>query len=402
MPNSCRLCGEDTLSLLLDHGKQPVATHLLSDPAQEEFLNPLVVRFCEHCGLIQTGNPVSMPDIYISFPYLSGEHNHPHLPRMLELIGEMPDLTNSSKIVEVGSNDGSFLARLRDAGYTNLLGVEAAPHAQEAARRRGVPTFEGLFSPASAKEIVDRQGQCDLLVILSVLEHVPDLEPFAEAMMSVLKPGGYVLIEVPDIGFSLTAPDYSAIWEDAPNYFNLETVTRFLGRAAVEVTHSEPVLYAGQALLLVGNTTGEAQAAPTDYMESVKAHAYAYCDRWPRFREALLDYAREQTAAGKKLAVYGAGNRAVTLINLVGMAPYLDFVVDDQPEKQGKYMPGSRLPILPSDALQEYRVDMCLLAVTVENEAIVVARHQAYQQRGGLFASVLPPSSRLLPLWNDV
>src|SRR5205823_3573717 len=134
----------------------------------------------------------------------------------------------------------------------------------------------------------------------------------------------------------------------------------------------------------------------------LRSKALAYRDRWPNFRRNLVRFLEEQRKAGKRIAIYGAGCRACCLINYTGIASHLEFAMDDQPEKQGKYMPGSRSPVLSSDALLERSINLCLLAVNAENEEKVVGKHQAYLEKGGQFASVHPPSRRLPAFWTQV
>ena len=116
----------------------------------------------------------------------------------------------------------------------------------------------------------------------------------------------------------------------------------------------------------------------------------------------MIRYLSVHQNAGGKVAVYGAGCRACSLVNFAGLAPYVEFVVDDQIERQGKYMPGSRLRIGPSEILENGTVDLCLLGVNAENESRVISRHQDYLQNGGRFASIHPPSERLLPVWSRI
>ena len=128
--------------------------------------------------------------------------------------------------------------------------------------------------------------------------------------------------------------------------------------------------------------------------------------RWPTATSGpnsatnSCQYIKDYKDDGRKIAIYGAGHRACALVNFLGLASYIEFVLNDQQEKQGKYLPGSRLPILPGETLEKQFVDLCLLAVNAELDETVIGNHSVYQERGGLFASILPPSERLKPLWG--
>lgn len=399
--NSCRLCQKDKLFPLLEFGEHPIAHRLLTNPSQEEYVHPVTVCFCDSCGLIQLREPIPPDKLYTEYNWLSSWKWNPHIPRLVSLIEQLPDLKKDDFILEVGGNDGSFLEILIKRGYQNVLGVEPAQDAQKAARLKGVETIGAYFNKEVAEELVSTFGRCDLLIARQVLEHITDLESFREAIHILLRPNGYVLLEVPNFDFSLSRADYSAIWEEHVNYFTLGTLKRFLAEIGIQVNHSETVNFSGEALIVVGQSVGNSLHQPSNqYVAELRAKALAYRDHWPRFREEFIRYLHKHQKGGGKVALYGAGCRACSLINFAGLSPYLEFVLDDQIEKQGKYMPGSRLPILPGESLEKYSVDLCLLAVNAENDEKVMAKHREYQKKGGCFVPILPPSDNLLPFWS--
>jgi len=400
MAHACHLCSESELLPLLEFGEHPIAHHFLTDLRQEEYVHAVTLNVCTNCGLIQLSDPVPAEMLYTEYVCLSSWKHQPHVQRMVSLINELADITEESRIVEVGSNDGSFLRALRDEGYRNLFGIEPALDAQQAARENGFETLGAYFSPAVAQELAATRGQCDLLLARQVLEHILDLGPFQEAIQALLRPGGHVLIEVPNFDFNLDVPDYSGIWEEHVNYFTLETMTRYLADAGIRVVHSETALFSGETLIVLGEYTAKPIATSKQKAEESKLRAIEFRDRWPAFRRELSRFLQNLRDEQKRIAVYGAGCRACSLINFAEIGALIEYVVDDQREKQGKYLPGSRLPIVPSEILKEDAIDLCLLAVNAENEETVIAKHREYENSGGKFASILPPSERLLPCWQ--
>jgi len=397
------LCRGRTVETLIHFGEHPIAHHFLTAPSDAEYVHPLVLGFCGRCGLTQLTDPIPPEKFYTDYNWLSSWKWNPHVPRLVELIGRLAGMGKESRILEVGSNDGSFLEVLKKEGYHHAIGMEPAQDAVEAAKRRGVETIRAYFDRGAAQELVASFGQCDLFIARQVLEHVTDLQEFAAAMRVMLRPGGHVFIEVPNFGFSQVAPDYSAIWEEHVNQFTLETLSRFFDSAGIQMAHHETALFSGEILIAFGRYHGGAGSPQFSGPSSeLRSKALAYRDRWPGFRQELIRFLEEERKAGKKAAIYGAGCRACCLINYTGVASYLEFAVDDQPQKQGKYMPGSGLPVLSSDALREGSVNLCLLAVNAENEEKVVGKHQAYLEQGGEFVSVHPPSGRLPPFWTPL
>lgn len=402
MKPRCDLCADARVTPLIEFGAHPIAHHFLTDPAQAEYTHPVTLGFCEACGLTQLMDPIPPEKFYTDYNWLSSWKWNPHVPRLVEAIEQMPGLTKASPVFEAGSNDGSFLAALRERGFTKLLGLEPAQDAVTAAQKLGVETVRAYFTPAVARELAASFGKCDLFITRQVLEHVTNLPEFAEAMRVMLRPGARVLAEVPDFGFNQTAPDYSAIWEEHVNHFTADTLTRFLNDVGVEVTHVETALFSGQILIAFGTYTGQRIAPKAAAVAESRAKAFAYRDRWPKFRAALHSYLDTEAKTGRKIALYGAGCRSSCLINYAGLSSHLAFAVDDQPEKQGKFMPGSRLAVRPSDALLQEDVGLCLLAVNAENEEKVIARHAEFVRRGGRFVSLHPPSPRLPAFWKQV
>lgn len=398
----CHLCGKEKPESLLELGAHPIAHRFLENPEEKEFVHPVQLCLCSGCGLIQLNDPIPPKELYTKYNWLSGWKWNPHVPRLLELIGELEGIDTKSKILEVGCNDGSFLDELRKAGYTNLRGVEPASDARAAARAKGLAVADAYFSAKTADDIASEHGQCDLFISRQVLEHIPALADYREGLRRVLKPGGWALIEVPDFDLCLDTPDYSAIWEEHVNYFTAPTLGRFFADAGIRLEKSETAIFSGKALIAVGRRTDARLPGRAKAAAGVRKRALRYRDLWPRFRKAFARHLEKHRSGGGKAAVYGGGCRASSLINFAGLGPYLEFCVDDQPEKQGKFMPGSRLRILPGEQLERDSVSLCLLAVNAENEETVIAKRRAFSERGGRFESVHPPSGRLPAFWGSL
>jgi 2-polyprenyl-3-methyl-5-hydroxy-6-metoxy-1,4-benzoquinol methylase len=393
---SCHLCGEARLLSLIDFGEHPIAHRFVTDPLASEYVHPVRLCFCENCGLTQLDDPIPPELLYTEYSWLSAWKPQPHIPRLVSIIGQLSGIGKNARILEVGCNDGTFLAALMEAGYRNVVGIEPAQDAFHAARGKGLKVVHGYFSLDAAQGLVAAHGRYDLLITRQVLEHVTALKDFRAGMRTAIRPGGYALIEVPNFDFSLKANDYSAIWEEHVNHFTGHTLNRFYSDGGFRMVHSETAPFCGEALITVAEYSTTSADVPADLLRQGRDSAFAFRDSWPDYREALLRFLGSYRNGGRRVAVYGAGCRACCLINYAGLAPYIDAVLDDQPEKQGKFMPGSHLPIEPGEKLNRDRYDLCMLAVNEENEHKVIAKHRDYQERGGQFVSLLPPSAILL------
>jgi SAM-dependent methyltransferase len=400
---ACRACRGGSCAPLIDFGNHPIAHRFVTDSSADEYTHGVNLCYCTQCGLVQLIDPIPPKELYSNYTVLSSWKPEPHIPHLIEQLSTRLYLDKTSFIVEAGSNDGVFLKALADSGWQNACGVEPAADAVKTADQRGVRTIHAFFNPDRATQLVNDEGQCELFVARQVLEHITDLPSFAEAIHIVLRPGGFVLIEVPNGGMTLSEPDYSSVWEEHVNYFTRENLTHFLAQHGIRVLHHETTVFSGEILTVFGQFAGDAVLpSPAGYLQELQQRTLSFRDQWPVFRTKLGDYLREHQRQGGRTAIYGGGCRACSLINFTGIRDYIEFVVDDQAEKQGKLLPGSHLPIYPARNLDESGVTLCLLAVNAENEAKVIRKHEAYLAAGGRFFSVLPPSDRLLPVWQEL
>jgi hypothetical protein len=383
---------------MLALGSHPIAHRFLKKPDDNEYTHDLTLLVCDHCGLAQVNDPIPPDELYTNYNWLSSWKPQIHIPRLIELIQKYMKLQPDSRIIEAGANDGTFLAALREKGFKNLLGVEPAKDAESSARTKGLRMINGYFNQQLADKIVTEDGRYDLFIVRQVLEHITPLAEFRSAIETVTTPNGYVLIEVPDFEFCLENTDYSAIWEEHVNYFTKETLEKYLNQAGIDLLHVETAQFSGQALIALGQRASKKTASVPAMSVQLKSKNDRYRERWKTFPTDLINYLKSHKSAGKKIAVYGGGCRAAGLINFAGLSPYIDCVLDDQEEKQNRYMPGSRLPIYPGGDLEKRSIDLCLLAVNAENESKVLGNHNAYK---GEFVSLHPPSSRLPKFWKD-
>lgn len=293
----------------------------------------------------------------------------------------------------VTSKDDSTLARLsalgfgttrrldltRDLGVMQpLANVEAAPEALTAAR---ADTIARIYGPA------------DLLITRHILEHAADLDQFLQGLVGLVAPGGYLMLEVPDCTRSLALGDYTMIWEEHSVYFTPETFFRVLEHhgftPALRLNYTYPY---ENCLILVarqGGPTADQQQAgvPTALLATGRAYGQ-------RFQKQTAQLRRDLTAAKAKRpsALYGAGHLTASFVNYHGLADLIDCVVDDTPQKQGLFLPGSGLEILPSTALIERGIGLCLLGLAPEVEPKIVARNAAFIAVGGQLRSLLAAS----------
>lgn len=375
--NKCRLCHSTTLQEVIDFGGQPIGRHLLSSVKEKYLLYPIVLMRCASCSFLQLRDCIDPKLIYTQNAVPSAWKNQPHLDRIVELILGRDGISEESSVLEIGSNDCSFLSKLYNTTpLKKLVGVDLNIESNS----QYIKELKSEFNVAAADFLVDRYNKFDVVICRHTLEHIENLQEFGGALMRVCHRNTFVFLEVPDFDFNLTLSDYSGIWEEHCNYFTLLTLSRYLSRFGFEILYNEKFNYSGQSMLVCARYTGCHEQLLCDYPDKVSA----FQNNWPQYKKRLKI---KLASLRKPLCVYGCGARSTSLINLANLNIHIDYLIDDQEEKQFKYLPGTKLQIECSARLHDSNT--CLLAVNAENEEKVVASHPTFK---GKWYSLLPVS----------
>lgn len=364
---------------VINFGALPIGRHLLTKLGSRQRTFPIVLDRCASCSFLQLRSPIDPTLIYTSNAVPSSWKNQPHLERITSIISSLNGVSEQSRVLEIGSNDCSFLQRLYNTTvFKNLVGVDLNINSNSLHIRE----LKSEFTPLAADFLINKYGKFDVVISRHTLEHIEDLQNFGDALCRVCDRNTHVIIEVPDFDFNLSLSDYSGIWEEHCNYFTLITLSRYLSRFGFEITFNEKFNYSGQSMLVIAKYTGRSEYVDTDYPDK----ASAYQNNWPQYKKRLTHRINELE---KPIAIYGCGARSTSLINLTGIYKYISYLIDDQEEKQYKYQPGSRLLIQSPQVLEH--CNTCLLAVNAENEDSVVERNPNFK---GKWYSILPVSKK--------
>ena len=403
---ACRSCGQDGLLPFLDLGATPVANALLTSPDAPTPTFPLEVGVCRSCSLVQLLHVLDAEAVFdVSYPYYSSysesldEHSRRHVGDLLRDRG----LDGSSFVVEVASNDGYLLRHLMPAGV-RVLGVEPTPGPAAAALAQGVPTVQAFLGPETASAIREEHGPADVVLANNVMAHFPDLRGFVRGLATLLGDDGVVQVENPGVGFLIEHTEFDTVYHEHYCYFSTLAVERLMAHEGLHLNDVEvfPGLQGGTLRWTCSRRPGRTQRAE-DQLASERAQGLdtaepflAFGDRVRRLQDDLRALLERVTADGGSLAAYGAAAKGATLLNATGLdATLIDFVVDLNPHKQGRWMPGARIPIVDPSVLLDRQPDHLL--VLAWNYLDEVRRQQAeYERRGGRF--IVPvPAPRVLP-----
>jgi SAM-dependent methyltransferase len=400
---TCRLCGAALSLSLVDLGEMPLANRLLTEDelARPELRYPLHARVCTSCFLVQVESVVPPQEIFGDYSYFSSYSSSwvEHARRFAHAAAERFGLDGRSHVIEVASNDGYLLRHFVALGIP-CLGVEPAANVAAVAREAGVPTEARFFGTATAADLVAHGLAADLLVANNVLAHVPDLNDFIRGLATALKPGGVLSVEFPHLLNLLRETQFDTIYHEHFSYFSLGVVQRAFRRRGLEVFDVEELPTHGGSLRVYAARTDSPRQPTTNARQVLAAESAAGLDAAPayadfglrveRIRRDLLSFLREAKAGQRSVVAYGAAAKGATLLNYCGIGPELiSFVVDRSPHKQGRYMPGCRLPIRdPQEVRAAHPSYLLILPWNLRDE--IMQEMQDIREWGGKFAVAVP------------
>ena len=400
----CRFCSAPLRESFVDLGMSPLCqTHIAPDQLHEmEPFYPLHAYVCSECFLVQLQEFVSPQSIFSEYAYFSSysttwvEHARRYATMAVSRFG----LGSSSKVMEIASNDGYLLQHFVTAGVP-VLGIEPAANVAKVALDKGVPTTVRFFGRDTANEIAREHGRPDLLLGNNVLAHVPDLNDFVAGIKILLAPHGAITMEFPHLQRLMAENQFDTIYHEHFSYFSFVAVEKIFAHHGLTMFDVEELPTHGGSLRIFARHTGN-DALPVgpnvmalrqreiDEGFLTLAKYRRFGDQVKETKRKLLTFLIDARRRGKTVVGYGAPGKGNTLLNYCGIrADFLDFTVDANPYKQGKFTPGTRIPILAPDKIRDARPDYVLiLPWNLKDEISRAASYIA--EWGGQFVVPIP------------
>ena len=407
---NCRHCGAKLSLPFLDLGTAPPSNAYLTeaDLHASERWYPLRLLVCEHCWLVQTEDYAQAEELFSAdYAYFSAYSSTwlDHARRYVAQIVERFQLGSQSRVVEVAANDGYLLQYVQAAGIP-CYGIEPTASTAQAARAKGLEVIERFFGCALAEELAQAGRQADVMVANNVLAHVPDINDFVAGFARLLKPQGIATFEFPHLLRMVQGCQFDTAYHEHYSYLSLTTVVRIFASQGLSVFDVEELPTHGGSLRVYAqrSDSGAQPVRPSveSLLDAERAAGIRTADFYRgfqaqanRIKRELLKFLIGCAEAGQTVVGYGAAAKGNTLLNFAGVrSDLLPFVVDKNPAKQGKYLPGSRIPIRPPEAMLALRPDYVLI-LPWNIRAEIRAEYAGLEQQGSRFVVAVPQWSVL-------
>lgn len=400
----CRFCSAGLSHIFVDLGMSPLCqTHI--EPHELNHMEPfypLRVWLCTECFLVQLEEYVKPADIFTDYAYFSSyadswvEHAHRYALAMTDRLG----LGRASMVMEIASNDGYLLQHFVKLGIP-CLGIEPAENVAAAAVTKGVPTVSRFFGIEAARDLTAEHRRPDLLIGNNVLAHVPDINDFVAGMKLLLKPSGIATMEFPHLLQLMANNQFDTIYHEHFSYLSFTAVERIFARHDLAIFDVEEIPTHGGSLRIFAchseNAERRVERSVSRLKEVEQAAGLTGIPAYTEFQERvqatkrdILTFLIDAKRRGKRVVGYGAPGKGNTLLNYCGIrTDFLDYTVDRSPHKQGRYTPGTHIPILDPDRIRQSRPDFVFLLPWNLKDEIV--QQLAYiRQWGGRFVVPIP------------
>ncbi|MBI4596910.1 MAG: class I SAM-dependent methyltransferase [Candidatus Omnitrophica bacterium] len=399
---ACVVCESTRVEAFLDFGTTALANKFLTkeELSRAEPAFPLRVGFCHGCTHVQLMERVAPRDMFTDYLYVSSasETLTAHLFELSDVVARRFRLGAGDLVVDIGCNDGTLLRGFQRHGV-KTLGVDPAKNLAALAAESGMERFVGFFNSQTATQIAQRWGRASAITATNTFPHVPELRDFMEGIRTALAPGGVFVIEAHYLLDLLEQAAFDTIYHEHVSYWALAPMMGLFERCGMQVVDVERLpIHHGQLRVFV-QRTGEGRVQPSvarqlDVERSAGldrlATFRAFADRTQQIKRQLKERLRQLRAESKRVAGYGAPAKGSTLLGFLELGPQeIDYIVDRSPLKQGRFTPGSHIPIVPAERLLEDQPDVVVvLAWNFLDE--IMDQQQEYLRRGGTFLLPVP------------
>ena len=401
----CRICGGTSLVPYLDLGLIPLVNNYLksSDLGKEEIKLPLKILYCAQCSLSELSIVVNPEILYRNYFYRSSVSRtfRDHCFAFAEECAKRFNLTKDDLIVDIASNDGCTLKEFKKFGV-RVLGVDPAINLAKIANAEGIETLAEFWNEETAKMILNKFGKASIINAMNVFAHVDDLNPFLEGIQILLKDDGVFTIEVPYLLNFINKKEFDTSYHEHLSYFLVRPLTYLFKKYGMEIFDIKKLtIHGGSIRVYIKKEINKTTKVDTDSIKwllelekDLGLHTILvylnFSHNVRRIKDELLAFLKLLKDRGKIIMAYGASAKGTVLLNYCGIGKdYIDYIIDDTPEKQGYFAPGTHIPIVDSSYLKSKKPDYLLLLAWNFAEELIV-KTQDYKNSGGRYIIPIP------------
>lgn len=413
----CRICGNKDLYKFLELGPQPPANAFLTPPNSShrlypdffalQFKNekyyPLDVYFCPSCGLVQLTDIVNPDTLFRDYAYYTGKSSETmkrHFKELAKKLTEEFDLCSDDLIIDIGSNDGTFLKNFK----CRRIGVDPAENIAKQANLNGVKTFPCFFTADSAWKILNKVGKAKVITATNVFAHVNNLYDFMAGVRCLLEDDGVFVIEVPHFMELYKNKEFDTIYHEHLSYFLVGPLVELFSKFRLKITKVEKIPVHGGSIRIYVKDQGHAGHFGPTIVEEAKQVLYTkdtyqtFADKVRSIKEDLVTLLTKLKAQGNRIVGYGAPAKGNTLLNYCKIGPdILDYLTDTTPYKQGKYSPGMHIPVVSPDVFHKDPPDYALM-LPWNYQTEILKKEREFLKNGGQF--IIPiPELEVIGIW---
>ena len=382
---TCIIC-KNEVEEIMNLGMQPVCNKFLKSKDERENKYPLIMGLCKKCGLVQLINPFPAEELQPKYEWVTYTEPEEHLDNVADILAKL----SSTSICGISFKDDSLLERMKKHGsktmrldLQNDLGVDNG----------GVETVQRMLDTSKARSIVKQNGKFDIVIARHILEHAYDLKEFIAALKELAKEDGYIMFEVPDCTKPFEERDYSTVWEEHLVYFTPETFRNCFAYYGLEVERFELYHYPleNSLVAIVKNKNVNPKFPYEGALAKENNRTLGFSKEFVETKNKVNTFFSDFKKNGK-ITVFGAGHTACTLINIFELEDYIDYVIDDNANKQELLMPGSHIPIRSSSVLLGNDIKLSVFSLNPRVEGKIIAKNEEFVKKGGKFLSFCPIS----------
>jgi SAM-dependent methyltransferase len=390
---NCQACESSAIKIVLDLGPQPVQNRFPSKPHSEDYYHPLTLGQCQNCSLIQLIDPVPASEMIPRVDWLKYNEPENHLDDLAGIVCDLKDLPENPVALGITYKDDSLLKQLKEKAFRRTCRIN--PEQDLSITQKGVAgeTIIPKITSDVVNNLTDKYGYFDVIVARHVLEHALDTKAFLSIIWDVLKPGGYIVFEVPDCNKEMDNNDYTMPWEEHILYFVPETLKAFFAYTSYDLVQSKLYPYKTEDIQIAIVQKIESSKrkilnyVSADTLPEVFKKFEDYAEGFFQYKKIINTYLKDYSLSVGKIAFFGAGHRTVMYIKAMEIEDFIYFIIDDTEHKQNLYLAGTSLQIKSSESLEKENLSLCLFCLSIQHEDKIIKKFHKFVSEGGVFAS---------------